>query len=462
MLREYEMNRRQALKNLGSGFGMLSLAHLLARIRPAEGALGVPPSHFPAKAKRVVYLCLNGGPSHVDTFDPKPMLAKYDGQNVPESMKIEKATGILMRSPFQFKKHGQSGLEVSEIFPKLAQCIDECCVIRSMHGDSGGHAFGLLQMNSGHVVSGHPSMGSWITYGLGSDNDNLPGFIVLCPGLPVMGAQLWTSGFLPAIHQGAHVRNRDELDPAKLIHYIQSAQPNFSRQRHQLDLLGRLNRLDMSQAGESPELEASIQSMELAFRMQTEALDAFDVRKESQATRERYGDGYFARGCLMARRLLEKGVRVVQIFFGNRNPWDSHANIFDQRDLAALSDGPIASLISDLKTLGLLQDTIVMVGGEFGRSPTRDGVYYGRGHNNRGFSVLLAGGGFRGGFAYGATDDFGFAAAENPVHVHDLHATILHQLGLDHTKLTFRNSGRDFRLTDVGGKVVKDIVTGAG
>ena len=314
------MNRRQALKNLGSGFGMLSLAHLLARIRPAEGALGVPPSHFPAKAKRVVYLCLNGGPSHVDTFDPKPMLTKYDGQNVPESMKIEKAKGILMRSPFQFKKHGQSGLEVSEIFPRLAQCIDECCVIRSMHGDSGGHAFGLLQMNSGHVFSGHPSMGSWITYGLGSENDNLPGFIVLCPGLPVMGAQLWTSGFLPAIHQGAHVRNRDELDPAKLIHYIQPAQPNFSRQRHQLDLLGRLNRLDMSQAGESPELEASIQSMELAFRMQTEALNAFDVRKESQATRERYGDGYFARGCLMARRLLEKGVRVVQIFFRKSKP----------------------------------------------------------------------------------------------------------------------------------------------
>ncbi|MYC80729.1 MAG: DUF1501 domain-containing protein, partial [Acidobacteria bacterium] len=363
------MNRRQALKNLGSGFGLLSLAHLLARtglVREAAGAGGL---HFPARAKRMVYLCLNGGPSHVDTFDPKPMLATYDGQTVPESMKLENAKGILMKSPFRFQPHGQSGLEVSEIFPKLARLIDDCCVIRSMHGDSSGHGISLLQMNSGHLTAGHPSMGSWITYGLGSDNHNLPGFIVLCPGLPVMGAQLWTSGFLPSVHQGAHLRNRDELDPAKLIHYIQGARPGHPEQRRQLDLLSRLNRLDMPREGESPELEASIQSMELAFRMQTEALDAFDVRKESQATRDRYGDGYFARGCLMARRLLERGVRVVQVFFGNRNPWDSHANIFDQRDLAALSDGPIASLIGDLKTLGLLEDTIVMVGGEFGRLP---------------------------------------------------------------------------------------------
>ena len=456
------MNRRQALKNLGSGFGLLSLAHLLARTGLIREAGAAPGLHFPAKAKRMVYLCLNGGPSHVDTFDPKPMLAKYDGQTVPESMKMENAKGILMKSPFRFQQHGQSGLEVSEIFPRLARLIDDCCVIRSMHGDSSGHGISLLQMNSGHLIAGHPSMGSWVTYGLGSDNHNLPGFIVLCPGLPVMGAQLWTSGFLPAIHQGAHLRNRDELDPAKLIHYIQGDRSGHPGQRRQLDLLSRLNRLDMSGEGESPELEASIQSMELAFRMQTESLDAFDLRKESQATRERYGDTYFARGCLMARRLLERGVRVVQVFFGNRNPWDSHANIFDQRDLAALSDGPIASLIGDLKTLGLLEDTIVMVGGEFGRMPTRDGVYYGRGHNNRGFSYLMAGGGFQGGLAYGATDDFGFAAVEKPVHIHDLHATLLHQLGLDHTKLTFRHSGRDFRLTDVGGKVVKDIVTGAG
>lgn len=448
------MKRREALKQMGVGFGMLALA-----AEAATAATGKP--HFAPRAKRVVFLFLNGGPSHVDTFDPKPELSRFDATAAPDRFqKFEGGKSTLLGSPFRFQRYGQSGIEVSELFPKLGALIDECCVIRSMHTDNPGHEIAITRMSTGHLASGQPSMGSWVTYGLGTENQNLPGFVVLCPGLPVMGTQLWTSAYLPGIYQGVHVRNREEMDPARLIQYLRTTRVNKADQRRQLDLLGKLNRMEMDQTGNEPELEASIESMELAFRMQTEALDGFDLRKENEVTRARYGDSYFGRGCLMARRLLERGVRMVEIYWGNRSPWDSHSDIFDHRKLAQISDGPIAALIQDLKASGLLEETIVVIGGEFGRTPTKDAtVEYGRGHNNKGFSYVLAGGGFRRGLAYGATDELGFDAIENKVHVNDLHATILHQLGLDHTRLTFRYSGRDFRLTDLGGNVVKGIIS---
>lgn len=451
------MTRRQMLSTVGNGFGALALAGL-SRANPVAPRS----THFPAKAKRVVYLYLNGGPSQVDTFDPKPALTKFDSKAVPDSFNLKHAKGTLLGSPFEFRKHGQSGLDVSELFPELAKVIDDCCVIRSMHCDNPGHEIALMQTNTGRLITGHPSMGSWVTYGLGTENQNLPGFVVLCPGLPVMGNQLWSAAYLPGVYQGVHVRNREEEDPAKLIHYVRNSNRSSNDQRRQLDLLAKLNRMEMARDGEDAELEAGIQNMELAFRMQTEALDAFDIRKETAATRARYGEGYFANGCLIARRLLERGVRMVQVYFGNRNPWDSHSDIFDHRKLSYLSDQPMASLIRDLKASGLLDETIVMIGGEFGRTPARDGdaklEFYGRGHNHLGFTMVMAGGGFRKGIAYGATDDLGWKAVENAVHIHDLHATVLHQLGLDHTKLTFLHSGRNFRLTDVGGRVVKDIL----
>lgn len=454
------MTRRDMLRRMGNGFGMLSFAHLAGR-----GALANPlapkSGHFPAKAKRVVYLYLNGGPSQVDTFDPKPVLSRFDGKDAPESLKLDHAKGVLLGSPFQFRKHGQSGIEVSELFPEIAKVIDDCCVIRSTHCDNPGHEVALMQTNTGRLITGHPSMGSWVTYGLGTENENLPGFVVLCPGLPVMGNQLWSAAYLPGVHQGVHVRNREEEDPARLIHYVKNGRRSPAEQRQQLDLLAKLNGAEMEREGHDPDFDAGIQNMELAFRMQTAAIDAFDIRKETAETRARYGEGFFASGCLIARRLLERGVRMVQVYFGNRNPWDSHSDIFDHRKLSHLSDQPMAALIRDLKASGLLQETIVLIGGEFGRTPSRDGdgrLEYGRGHNHLGFTTVVAGGGFKPGIAFGATDDLGWKAVENPVHIHDLHATVLHQLGLDHTKLTFRHSGRDFRLTDVGGRVVREIL----
>jgi hypothetical protein len=454
------MTRRELLQKTGNGFGLLSLAQIAGDLGRSAGPLEPKPTHFPARAKRVVYLYLNGGPSQVDTFDPKPLLSKHDGKSVPAGLNLPHASGTLMGSPFRFDRCGQSGIEVSELFPELGKVIDNCCVIRSTHCDNPGHEIALIQTNTGRVVTGHPAMGSWLVYGLGTENQNLPGFVGLCPGLPVMGSQLWSSAYLPGVYQGVHVRNREEEDPSKLIHYVKGSRAPVA-QRHQLDLLGKLNRYEIERDGSDPELEAGIENMEIAFRMQTEAVDAFDIRKESTATRERYGEGFFANGCLIARRLLERGVRTVQVYFGNRNPWDSHADIFDHRKLAWLSDRPMASLIKDLKASGLLEETVVMIGGEFGRTPSRDGganLEYGRAHNHLGFTTVVAGGGFKNGMTYGGTDDLGWKAVEKPVHIHDLHATILHQLGLDHTRLTFRYSGRDVRLTDVGGKVVRDII----
>ena len=456
------MTRRDALLTMGSGFGMLGLADTL-RAELKRGPLDPKPTHFPPRAKHVIFLFLNGGPSQVDTFDPKPMLAKYHGRPMPTAnLKTERKTGNLLKSPFAFKKYGQSGIEISEIFPRLGERIDDVCVIRSMYTDRPNHEPSLFLMNCGEKLPGRPSLGSWITYGLGTENQNLPGFLVLCPGVPIVGPQLWSSTFLPAVYQGTYVPN-NETETDKLIPYIRNAALKPAEQRRQLDLVAGLNRMQLRRTGPDPELEAAIESAEIAFRMQAEAPEVFDVRKESDAVRARYGEGNFARGCLMARRLVERGVRMVQVYFGNGQPWDNHDDILIHRKLAQTADRPIAALLEDLKSSGLLKETLVIIGGEFGRTPVVEvsglvNVQNGRDHNSHGFSMLLAGGGVKGGIAYGATDDFGFKAVEKPVHIHDLHATVLHLLGLDHTRLTYRYSGRDFRLTDVAGEVVKDII----
>ena len=452
------------LQSLSGGFGSVALAKILAEQLNAGTAPSSPKPHFTGTAKRVIFLFLNGGPSHVDTFDYKPVLQKYNGKPMPtENPKTERKTGNLLGSPFQFRKCGQSGLEISELFSQFGRVIDEACIIRSMQTDRPFHDAGFFLMSTGHNLAGRPSMGSWITYGLGVENQNLPGYVVLCPGLPTVGPQLWASSFLPGAFQGTHIVNKNEVDPEKLIPNLQNKQLSITSQRRQLDLLRKMNQAYGREAGSHPELESAIATMETAFRMQTEAMDAFDIRKETEGTRARYGDSDFGRGCLLARRLVERGVRMVQIFFGPGQPWDNHDDIMDHKKLCSQADPAIASLIRDLKTSGLLRETLVIIGGEFGRTPAAEvsglvKVQNGRDHNSLGFSTVLVGGGVKGGMAYGATDDFGYRAVEKPVHVHDLHATVLHLLGFDHTRLTYRYSGRDFRLTDVEGVVVKDII----
>lgn len=461
------MNRRDALKSIGNGFGMMALAEMLGSTALSAGTAKPVGTHFAPKAKRVIFLFLNGGPSQVDTFDPKPALEKFHGTAEPgwedgilAPGRIHQA-GTLMKSPFPFKKYGQSGIEVSSLFPKLGECIDDVCVVRSMYSDIPNHPQGLFMMNCGTIGAGRPALGSWLLYGLGTVNQNLPGFVVLSPGLPIMAPQIWNSAFLPASYQGTWV-NTEKADPKQLIPYIKNDRIDLGRQRQQVELLSSLNQMHLKQQGPAPELEATIQGMETAFHMQTEAVDAFDITKESEATRQAYGSGDFARGCLMSRRLIERGVRMVQVYFGAVQPWDSHTDIMDHKDLALKADQPIAALLADLKARGLLDDTLVIIGGEFGRTPAVEAkgaaVQNGRDHNTTGFTMLLAGGGVKGGSIYGATDELGRRAVEKPVHVHDLHATILHLFGFDHTKLTYRFSGRDFRLTDVSGNVIPGLI----
>lgn len=476
------LSRREALNRMGSGFGMMAFASLAgmvqnsiaraASVAPNRGDLLPKQPHFEPKVKRVMFLFMNGGLSQVDSFDHKPMLEKYHGKPLPGGeVKTERKTGALMKSPYAWKKYGQLGIEISELFPHLGEMADDMCFIRSMQTDIPNHEPSLLMMNTGHSQPGRPSMGAWLTYGLGTENQNLPGFVVLCPDQPtVVGPPLWSNGFLPAVHQGTFISDRVDpkgFDPQTLIPYLKNERINLDTQRRELGLLEKLNRLQMEQEqAKDPEMEATIKAMETAYRMQTEAPEVFDIRKETEATQKLYGPGSTARGCLMGVRLLEKGVRMVQVYYAKGDPWDAHTDIFQHRKNAKDSDQPFAAVLRDLKSRGLWKDTLVVCGSEFGRTPVLETggggaegrVVNGRDHNPFGYTVWLAGGAVKNGYIHGATDDFGFKAVEKPVHVHDLHATILHLMGLEHTKLTYTYSGRDFRLTDVAGNLVKDIL----
>ena len=459
------ISRREALLRSGTGFGSLALADLMANESKAEvekmDPLAPKQAHYPSKAKHVVHLFMNGGPSQVDTFDPKPMLDKYHGKPLPDAnLRTERKTGAAMRSPFKFKKHGQSGIEVSELFENTAMHVDDMCIIRSMHSDVPNHEPSLMLMNCGDGRLPRPSFGSWVTYGLGSENKNLPGFVVMCPGgYPIVTTQNWRSSFLPGVFQGTYLDTKNS-DPEKLVAFIRNSEMPIARQRKQLDLVQILNDQNLASRNFDPQLESRIRSFELAFRMQSEATDVFDLTKETKSIRELYGDTTNGRQLLYTRRLIEKGVRFIQVWSGAGQPWDNHDSLEKQhKKLAGDWDKPIAAFLLDLKQRGLFDSTLVLWGGEFGRTPVAEmpGLS-GRDHNHYGFTCWLAGGGVKGGTVVGSTDEFGFKAEQNPVHVHDLHATMLHLLGMDHEKLTYRYAGRDFRLTDVHGNLVKEII----
>ncbi len=465
-LDDYFVSRRHFLQRFGLGFGALSLAGMMPEVLGPAGAsaagnamspLAVKQPHFAGKAKRVVSIFAQGGPSHVDLWDPKPELAKQDGKPIGEG------TGVAWGSPFKFTKQGKSGVEMSEVWPKLSEHVDDMCIVRSMYIDAPVHEFCTVMMNTGSGRLVKPSLGSWVTYGLGSENQNLPGFIVLAPGTPLAGAQNWRSAFLPGAYQGTHINTR-YTNIEKLIENIRNGYTTRNEQREQLDLLAKVNSMHSQQLQKDAQLEARIQSFELAFQMQMEASDAFDITKEPESVRTAYAaDTEQGRQMLITRRLLERGVRMVQVWHSG---WDHHNNLEKAaRTKAGESDKPIAAFLADLKQRGLLKDTLVVWGGEFGRTPTRQlpnatskFEVPGRDHNNRGFSYWLAGGGVKGGLAFGETDEFGQSSVVNKVHVHDLHATILHLLGFDHERLTYRYNGREFRLTDVYGNVVKNII----
>jgi len=445
------LTRRDFLTRCGMGLGALGLTGLLGEAgqltasEPLSAnplAPRMPP--FPGKVRRIVHFFLNGGASHVDTFDPKPALQRYANKPIPAgNLRTERKTGAAFASPFKFERHGESGLEISDLFPRLASCADDLTVIRSMYANLPNHEPSLMLMNCGDQVMSRPSVGSWVTYGLGTENANLPGFIAMCPGgYPIKETDNWQSGFLPGAYQGTFIDPR-HTDIQKLIEYIRSQHADLKMQRRQLDLLHELNADYQKRHAAEAAMEARIQSFELAYRMQMEAADVFDLEKEPAHIREMYGSGVHARQTLMARRLLEKGVRYIQLWHGAGQPWDHHENLRDgHRNLASDIDRPIAALIQDLKARGMFDSTLIMIGGEFGRTPSGELVKgrdpSGRDHNPYGFSMVLAGGGLRGGYAHGATDEFGFAAVEKKVQVHDLHATILHLLGFDHEKFTYR------------------------
>jgi Protein of unknown function (DUF1501) len=452
------------LRRMCAGFGMVSLAGMLGP-QSLFAASSTRSPHFAPRAKRVIFLFLNGGPSHVDTFDPKPKLKEMEGQQPSgELYKKNKGTGF-MPSPLRFDKYGQSGIEVSETLPNLARVIDDCCIIRSMKTDVPNHEPALIQMHTGNVQPIRPSMGSWLLYGLGTENENLPGYVVLRPSPKiVVGPALWSNSFLPAEFQATSVITAD-MKVDNLLANIKNPKLNEQQQREQLDLVQALNRRHAARRENDSELNGQIKAMETAFHMQKHAMDTFDISKEPQHVRDSYGDSRFARSCLLARRLVEAGVRFVTVYYtsdSNNQPWDTHSDHDSgHKKLCADADKPTAALIADLKERGLLEDTLVIWGGEFGRTPyaeNRDKQKVGRDHHHTAFSMLLAGGGVKGGMVYGASDEVGMNVAENPVHVHDFHATILHLLGLDHERLTYRYAGRDFRLTDVHGRVVKDIL----
>lgn len=447
--------RRSLIGRIGGGAGSLGMFAAMHSV----GMAGTADTHFPIRAKRVIHLFMNGGPYQGDTFDPKPDLAKYAGQR-PDgaNLRTERKTAGILPSPFKFSPAGDSGLPVSELLPMTAKYADELCVIRSTHTDNPNHGPALLLMNNGTILPTRPSMGAWLSYGLGSENENLPAYMVLCPGKPVRFSILWTSAFLPGSHQGTYIDHRD-LNPSKLIPFLENGSIDSRLQRSQVDLMTKLNRQHLANSGPDGQLEGRIKAMETAFRMQSKATEAFDLSRETKQTRELYGGGHFANGCLLARRLTERGVRFVQVYYGDGQPWDTHSNHNESsRKLCADIDRPIAALLGDLKQRGLLDETLVLWSGEFGRTPTSESGT-GRDHNHHGFTTWLAGGGVRGGMAYGETDEFGFRAVHNRVHIHDLHATMLYLMGIDHERLTYRYAGRDYRLTDVSGRVIHEVIS---
>ena len=465
------------LQRSGAGFGLVGLAGSLqaaglldearAKTPPSPPLVrgGVTRPHYAPRAKRVIFLMMNGAPSHVDTFDPKPALAKHEGKQPSGDLYRKNKGSGYMPSPFKFRPHGESGVVMSELFPNLSRNADDLCVLRSMHTSVPNHEPGLLMMSCGNQQPIRPSLGSWLSYGLGTENANLPTYVAISPGLPVVGPQLWSNSFLPGEHQGTAIDTND-MRVDKLIANIRHPKLTRPQQRKQLELLQKLNALHKAKRQDDPKLDAHIRALELAFQMQREASDVFDISKETKQTREAYGDSVYGRSCLLARRLCEAGVRFTQVYYvtrGGKQPWDTHnKNNTRHRQLCKDSDRATSALLTDLKQRGLLDDTLVIWGGEFGRTPyAQDKKNFdtaGRDHHHTGFSMFLAGGGVKGGLMYGETDEFGMHAVKNRIHVHDLHATVLHLMGLDHERLTYRYSGRDFRLTDVHGHVVKDIL----
>ena len=456
LFQSQQLNRRTMLAQCSTGFGLMALQGLMAS--PVFAGPARKP-HFTPRAKHVILCYMSGGASQVDTFDPKPKLKELHGKPMP--VKVLRTqfnnNGNVMASPFSFKKYGRSGLPVSSLFPHVAESADELAVIRSLTSKVNEHAQGNYAFHTGFPFMGHPTAGAWMTYGLGTENANLPGYVVLCPGRPVRFSVLWNSAFLPAQYQGTYV-NHSKLDPHGMIPNLNNAHLGPEAQLRQLALMRKLNQRHLAGRGPDAALEARLASMETAFRMQFEASEAFDLSRESESVREEYGEGHFANGCLLARRLAERGVRFTQVYYGDGQPWDTHRNHNELGKKHCRNiDRPIAALLTDLKRRGLLEDTLVIWGGEFGRTPVSENGN-GRDHNHYGFSMFLAGGGVRGGMTHGETDEFGFRAVEDKVHVHDLHATIPHLLGLDHERLTYRYAGRDFRLTDVYGRVVREIL----
>jgi hypothetical protein len=458
------------LRDCAAGFGSLAFAALLAE-EAAAGTKQANPlvpraPHFAPRAKRVIFLFMKGGPSHIDTFDPKPMLQRDDGKPLPFAKpRVQFAeTGMLLASPWKFRRYGESGIPVSELFPNVAECVDDLCLLHSLHGTNPAHGGALLKLHTGSDNFVRPSMGSWITYGLGSENQNLPGFLTICPTLAHGGVLNWGSAFLPAAYQGTPLGNAAVPSKEARVRFIKNPRFSPALQRVQLDMLADVNRDHLGRTGPDQALEGRLASFELAFRMQNEMPLAEDLSGESAATLRLYGlddpvTANFGRQCLLARRFAERGVRFVQVTHSDAFvQWDQHSDLKQGHEKNAREvDRPIAGLLKDLKARGLLEDTLVLWGGEFGRTPTAQGKN-GRDHNPEGFTMWLAGGGVKPGFRYGATDDYGYYAVENKMHIHDLHATILHLLGLDHERLTYRYAGRDFRLTDVAGHVAREII----
>ena len=455
----FTLTRRKLLQRVGMGLPALGFASLMHR--DCQGVTYGRP-HFSPKAKHVVHLFMNGGPSQVDTFDPKPELDKWHGKDIGNlSLRTERRTGAPMKSPFAFKQYGESGIPVSELFQRTARHVDDMAIIRSMYAEVPNHEPSLMLMNCGDTQLPRPSVGAWVTYGLGSENDNLPGFLAMCPGgYPIVATRNWRSSFLPGTYQGTYL-NTQHTEIDKLIENIKSQQTGSPIQKKKLELLVGLNRLHKTQHNNDDALDARIKSFEMAYRMQLEAAEAFDLARETQYTLDMYGDSTIGRQLLLTRRLIERGVRFIQAWSGAGQPWDNHSALEGtHKRLAAEWDQPIDAFMTDLKQRGLFDETLILWGGEFGRTPVAEmPALNGRDHNHYGFSVWMAGGGIKGGTIHGQTDELGFRAVESPVSVHDLHATMLHLLGLDHKRLIYRFAGRDYRLTDVHGKVINKVVS---